>query len=105
MSNPFFTEPKPKLRPQTSHITRNRHNLRQQLALEPDIDPTNKLRSLKAELKHLQSLHTSMLVRLNDSRKVIDHQYRSSQKRKVQFLNLYEHRRLKLREKKMLEEK
>jgi hypothetical protein len=46
-----------------------------------------------------------MLARVNDSRKEIGKQYRHSQKRKVQFLNLYEHRRLKLAEQRLLEGK
>jgi len=46
-----------------------------------------------------------MVVRVNGSKKVIDKQYRHSQQRKIQFLNLYEQRRARLTEKKMLEEK
>ena len=90
----FFTEPK--TRPQTSHISRNKTLLRQQFALDPEIDPSAKLKSVKDQLKHMQSEYTSMIARLNESKKVIDKQYRHSQKRKVQFLNLYEHRKLKL---------
>ena len=46
-----------------------------------------------------------MIARINDSKNVIDKQYRHSQKRKVQFLNLYEHRKIKLSEQKLIEEK
>ena len=99
----FFTEPRS--RPRTSHISRNKTQLRQQFALDPEIDPSAKLKSVKEQLKHLQGEYVSMVSRLNDSKKVIDKQYRHSQKRKVQFLNLYEHRRLKLYEQKLLEEK
>lgn len=45
------------------------------------------------------------LARLNESKKNIDKNYRNSQKKKVQFLNLYENRKVKLNEQKLLEGK
>jgi len=45
------------------------------------------------------------LARYNESKKMINQQYRESQKMKVQFLNLYENRKLNLFEQKLLEEK
>ena len=49
----FFTEPKS--RPHTSHIARNKTQLKQQFSLDPEIDPSAKLRSVKDQLKKLQS--------------------------------------------------
>jgi hypothetical protein len=99
----FFTEARP--RPQTSHIARNKSLLRQQFSLDPQIDPSHRLKALKQELRELQQAHLSMVVRVNDSKKAIDKRYRHSQQTKVQFLNLYEQRKVRLQEKKLLEEK
>ena len=48
----FLTETRS--RPKTSHITRNKTLLRQQFSLDPEIDPSAKLKSVKDELKKLQ---------------------------------------------------
>ena len=53
----------------------------------------------------MESEYTYALANFNQSKKHIDRQYRESQKKKVQFINLYENRKLKLQEQKLLEEK
>lgn len=91
----FFTQIRER-RPTTSHISRNKTQLTPQLSLDPELDPTVKLKFCKEEIKKLESEYQLALTRLHESEKVIGRNYRDSQKKKVQFLNLYEHRKLQL---------
>jgi len=46
MDTTFFTQVKER-RPNTSHIVRNKTQLQHQLCLDPEIDPTQKLKIYK----------------------------------------------------------
>ena len=91
-------------RPKTSYISRNKTNL-QELMLDPELNSINKIKVYKQELKKLELEYQDKLTRLNESKKSIGRQYRDSQKKKVQFVNLYENRKLRLYEQRLLEEK